>query len=131
MPTISRDDAVRLISSSCRSAVDDRTRRPVPSELDVLAHQRPEIADLVRKIQEYLDSSLTNSTYFRKDDEAIAKLAEALTMALIYLRSTTALAKDGGHVGVLASLQTSLESLRATLIGETLPDQQPLLRAAK
>jgi hypothetical protein len=96
-------------------------------ELEELAHQRPEIAPLAYQIRDYLDPSIRNCQAFRDDARAIGELSRALEMAARLLGVPMALARDGGHIGVLASLRTSLVSLAATLLGKTLPNQEPIL----
>jgi hypothetical protein len=103
----------------------------VQPELRILAQQRPELAELVGKVIIYLEKSLDNVAVYRDDERAVGELATAAEMASHILGVPTALAKDGGHSGVLASLQLALRSLAATLRGEKLPNQSPLLRAVE
>lgn len=115
--TISRENAVLVVNAAL-------------PELGELAMQRPEFRPLAVELTRFVSATLASNGEIRLDSRAIEALIPAIRMAKDILKVPMALSRDGGHEGVLASLQTALLSLAATLAGETLPAQEPMTAAS-
>jgi hypothetical protein len=124
MIEITREVAFRLAEGATESQVDPVTGRLHEPELIILERQRPDQAPLTKTIRGYLEAQIKHCEMRRRDAEAVRGLAEALQMAARLL--TAQEVKEGQSGGPIASTRSAFLSLAATLLGETLPESQPM-----
>jgi hypothetical protein len=93
-------------------------------ECPLVANEHHILAMNAARIEGYLSGALTASKLLRDDNRAIESLATAAKLAASLLAVPTIALGDKAHEGHLATLQSTLKSLAATLLGETLPDPQ-------